>query len=189
MTDFSGIEKSLRAVYPFSEQQLRLFTDKLVCNTLKKKDFLLKPNQLCNGLTFVVSGGLRLYIETERGDLTINFFTENCWVADLESLLTRQPSNSYIEALENSAIATISLNDIHWLMNIHPCYHMLHALIAHLTIPTAQLVTIRTKKPAERYDELLSQKPDWINRFPQRHIASYLGIAPETLSRVRASVI
>jgi len=91
--------------------------------------------------------------------------------------------------MENSKFATISLKDIHKLMGIHPCFSMLNALIANLTISTNHIVTLKTKSPDKRYKELLSKNPDWINRFPQMQIASYLGITPETLSRVRARII
>ncbi len=189
MTDFSAIIKSLLNVYPFSQEQLKEFTDKLTFKKLKKKEFLLKPNQVSSSIAFIISGSLRFYTETEHCALTINFFTENLWVTDLESLLMQQPSKNYIEAFENSDIASIKLKDIHTLMDIYPCFRMLNALIANMTIPTSHITTISTKNPDERYKELLLKHPDWINRFPQMQIASYLGMTPETLSRVRARLI
>jgi len=188
MTDFSGIKKSLLKLYPFPEEQLNQFANRLTFKKLKKKSFLLRPNQISNSLTFINSGSLRFYTDTERGELTINFFTENQWAADIESFLVQQPSKNYIEAVANSDIALITLKDIHELMDIYPCFRMLNALIANWTIPTSHLATISTKNPDERYKELLLKHPDWINRFPQMQIASYLGMTPETLSRVRARI-
>ena len=95
MTDLSKIKHSLLKIYSFTEEQLYQFTDKLTFRRLNKKDFLLKPNQISNCITFINRGSLRLYIATERSELTINFFTENIWVADLESLLMQQPSANY----------------------------------------------------------------------------------------------
>ena len=186
MTDFSAINNSLLKFYPFSEEQLSRFADKLTFKKLKKKDFLLKPNQISNGLAFINSGSLQFYTETEHSKLTINFFTENQWVADVESLLMQQPSKNYIEAVEDSEIASITLKDFHALMDIYPCFSLLNVLMADFTISPAHLATITTKNPDERYQELLLKHPDWINRFPQMQIASYLGMKPETLSRVRA---
>jgi CRP/FNR family transcriptional regulator, anaerobic regulatory protein len=120
--------------------------------------------------------------------LTSHFFTEGCWAADLESLLMQNPSKNYIAAVENSEIALIDFSDIHALMDVDPCFRMLNALIANMTISTAHIVTINTKSPDERYRELLLKHPDWINRFPQMQIASYLGMTRETLSRVRARI-
>lgn len=189
MTDFFEIRKSLLTLYPFSEKHLNVFTEKLSLKRIKKKDFILKQNHTCSDINYILNGSFRLYTETDHNELTIKFFTENDWVSDLESLMMKQPSKNYIEAMENSNIATISLEDIHKLMEMHPCFSMLNALIANLTVSTNQIVTLKTKSPDKRYKELLSKNPDWINRFPQMQIASYLGITPETLSRVRARIV
>lgn len=188
MTDFFEIRKSLISIYPFSEKQLNIFTHKLSLKKIKKKDSLLKRSEICRDINFIINGSFRLYTETEDNELTIKFFTENSWVSDLESLMMKQPSKNYIEAMENSKIATISLENIHKLMETHSSFNMLNALLANLTISTNQIVTLKTKSPDIRYKELLSKNPDWVNRFPQMQIASYLGITPETLSRVRARI-
>jgi CRP-like cAMP-binding protein len=180
------IKKSLSKIHNFSEEQLSLFTDKMIFNSLKKKDFLIKENQVSDGITFILTGSFRSFKTLNKGELTIKFFVENNWIADLESLLTQQPSKNYIEAIEDSAIASITLRDIHMLMDTHPCFRMLNALLSDLTISTSYIATINSKSPDERYKELLSKHPQWINRFPQMLIASYLGMTPETLSRVRA---
>lgn len=189
MTELFEIRKSLLTIYPFSEEHLKMFTDKLSVIELKKKDFLLKQKQICSDIAFIINGSFRLYRKTEQNELTIKFFTENNWISDLESLMMKQPSKNYIEVTENSKIATISLLDIHNLMEIHPCFSMLNSLIANLTVSTNHIVALKIKSPDKKYKELLSKNPDWINRFPQMQIASYLGITPETLSRVRARII
>lgn len=189
MNEMAGvleIKKALWKIHYFSEEQLSLFTDKIIFNNLKKKDFLIKENQVSDCLTFILAGSFRFYKKLNDGELTINFFVENNWIADLESLLTQQPSKNYIEAIEDSAIASITLRDIHMLMDTHPCFRMLNTLLSDLTISTSYIATINLKSPDERYKALLLKHPEWINRFPQMQIASYLGMTPETLSRVRA---
>jgi len=188
MTGFSKIKDSLLKIYAFQEEQLAQFELKLIYKKLRKKEMLLTPGQISNSLTFINDGSFRFYSETEQGALTLKFFTENQWVADLESFLKQKPSGNYIEASEDSNIASITLKDIHALMDLHPSFRMLNGLMANLTVPTLHLASITTKNPDERYKELLLKHPDWINRFPQMEIASYLGMTPSTLSRVRARI-
>lgn len=188
MVELSAIKNSLLKLYPFSEQELEAFVAKLKYTTLQKKALLIQEKEIANSLVFLINGSLRLYTRTEQGELTITFFTENQWVTDIESLLSQQPSKNCIEAFEPSSIALITLKDIHQLMDSHPNFRMLNAILVNLTIPTTYLTTLHTKSPDQRYSHLLAEHPDWLNRFPQRHIASYLGMTPETLSRVRARI-
>ena len=188
MLGASAIQQSLSKIYPFSEEQLTLFMDKLIYRKLKRKELLISESQVSDGLSFILTGSFRSFKKLNDGELTLKFFVEHNWITDLESLLTQQPSKNNIEAIEDSETVSITLSDIHRLMDAHPCFRMLNALMADLTISTSYLETISSKSPDERYRELLSTHPQWINRFPQMLIASYLGMTPETLSRVRARV-
>jgi len=167
MANLSGITQALFNIHPYSTPQLEVFTNMLTHKEVKKKECLLEPGQICEGITFINSGSLRCYNGTEEQEKTIAFYTENNWVADLESLLNQQPSNNYIVAFETTQIAYISLENIHLLMDMHPAFKMLNAMLAHLAVPTAHFVTMNMKTPDERYRELLSSHPDWINHFPQ----------------------
>ena len=184
----SKIKSSLCKLYPFSEEQLAQFTKSMSRAHLRKKECLLESGQVCDHLTFLSKGSLRHYTMIGNAELTNNFFTEGQWVTDIDSLLAQEPSKNYMEALEDSEIASISLQDIHEMMDNYPSFRMLNGLIANMVVPVTHLASISRKSPDVRYRELLSKHPDWITRFPQMHIASYLGMTPETLSRVRARI-
>ncbi len=182
----SAIEHSLLTLYPFSPQQIEQFINKLKYRSLRKKELLLQKGEVSSNLFFIINGAIRFYTRSGEIELTQNFYTENLWVTDLESFASQQPSANFIEALEETTVASVSLQDIHSLMDLHADFRMLNALTANLSVATAQLTSLKTFNPDDRYKELLLKNPDWINRFPQHQIASYLGMTPETLSRVRS---
>jgi len=138
----SAIQQSLSRIYPFSEEQLTLFMDKLIYRKLKRKEFLISESQVSDGVSFILIGSFRSFKKLNDGELTLKFFVEHNWITDLESLLTQQPSKNYIEAIEDSETVSITLRDIHRLMDAHPCFQMLNALMADLTISTSYLETI-----------------------------------------------
>lgn len=186
MTGHTAIQQSLLKIFPFSSDQLTQFESALEFSTLRKKEFLLQKGQVAGSIFFITLGSLRFYSSVNDVELTLNFYTENSWVTDLESFMSQQPSANFLEACEDTHIAGISLRQIHRLMDVHSDFRMLNLLIANLTVPATHLTSLKTSSPDEKYRELLDKWPGWINRFPQHQIASYLGITPETLSRVRS---
>ena len=188
MFEPTEIIKSIRQVHQFNDEQVDAFLAKLKPKTIDKKDFLLKSGQQCCFMAFIQKGSLRFYADTEIDELTIHFFTENNWVADYESFISQQPTKNYLQALEKTELQTITLDDIHILMEQFPSFRNLASLMNKWTIPSAHFASITNSSPDLRYETLLKNNPEWINRFPQMYIASYMGITKETFSRVKARV-
>ena len=188
MNDNSEIKKSLKAIYNFSDEHLDTFVSKLRAKKIEKKEYLLRPSQKCDFMAFINKGCFRFYSLTEKEEPTLHFFTENSWVADYESLLSQQPTKNFIQAIESSELLLISLDDIHLLMEQHPVFRNLMSLMNQWVIPSSHHISISNSSPDDRYKKLLNEHPEWIIRFPQMYIASYLGMTKETFSRVKARI-
>lgn len=155
---------------------------------IKKEAFLLRRDEYCKHTFFVESGLLRQYSIDEKGkEHTISFAPENWFVTDRESVYFNQPSIYYIQALEDSVVTIIDKNFMQLLTDKIPSFSdfnnkLLHNHIRHLQNRIHLLLSASAE---ERYLKFIEMYPDILLRVPQTMVASYLGITPESLSRVR----
>lgn len=177
------IKTILHKLYHFSDERVDLFYSMLSIKQIRKNGTLLKPGQVCNFIAIVLKGSLRIYNTKEDKQHTLSFFTEESWVADHNSFVSQKPSVNSIQAMEPTEVAIISLLNTHRLIEQDQQFMLLGRVLGDLTIP--QQLSVHHPSPQERYNNLMLQHPDWIIRFPQKHLSSYLGITPETFSRVK----
>ncbi len=182
------IKKSLKNLYNFSDIQIEAFVSKLITKRISKKDFLLEPSKTCNFIAFILKGSFRFFSRTDSEEHTLYLYTENNWIADYESLIQQNATNNYIQALEDSELEIISLANIHLLMEEYAVFRNLFVLLNKWVIPSSHYISISQTSPDDRYKKLLIEHPEWVNRFPQMYIASYLGMTKETFSRVKARI-
>jgi CRP-like cAMP-binding protein len=182
------ITQSLRKLVDFTDEELFLFMQKLKPVTLKKYAFYLKKSQVCKGMVIIYKGGLRYFSRDEKGDHTIGFAFEGEWLGDYESFLLQAPSPDFIEALEDTELFTLSYADMQALYQHSQRFEKFGRMIAeNLFISTARNNrNLKTQSAEDRYLELLNTQPHIFERLPQHLIASYLGIQPPSLSRIRA---
>jgi CRP-like cAMP-binding protein len=155
---------------------------------LKKRQFLLQAGDVCNRITFVEKGALYSYSTDEKGTQhIIQFAFEGWWIGDVYSLLTKEPSKLNIEVLEECQLLQIEVENEHLLLQKIPAY----ATYINIRLRNAYIALHRRLEsvlglPAEeKYNYLLQEYPVIATRVPLNLIARYIGVTPETLSRIR----
>lgn len=155
--------------------------------SVPSKAILLEEGKVAEKLYLIRKGCLRLFFYNEGKDITFQFFFEGDFVASFDSLYKRTPSLFYLESIEPTELTAIRREDFYNLINNNLSFRLLYEekLIDRFHA-YQQLFLSRIKNtPQQRYEELLKEYPNIIQRVPQHYIASYLGITPVSLSRIR----
>ena len=159
-----------------------------VAKKLRKRQYLLQEGEVCKYLTFVAKGLLRTYNVDEKGDEHMSIFGwEGWWVSDFNSFLSGEPALFNIDAIEESEVLMISLANYEALTLAVPIMDRYFRILYQNSLVTKErrLMSSISHSAEEKYVALLESNPQIIERIPQNLIASYLGIAPETLSRIK----
>lgn len=168
----------------FSEQELALLKEEIQYKTLEKDEILLDKSEICTSLSFVISGALYQYkIDTDFNKNIIDLNTTNDWVINHKSFTTQKPSEYYIQSFQESTICYLTIESIHKLIEKSQSFLQMGKIL-ETSISRIDFFD-NNNTPDEKYQYILKNKPQLIQVFPQKLIASYLKITPETLSRVR----
>ena len=165
---------------------------KLTSVTLAKQEFLLQPGAVCQHLGFVVAGTLRtFYVNSAGRDISFLFHWTGQLFTNYESVLTRQPSTLAIQALEPTTVQLIHRDDLFALYETSMYWQRFGRIMADQIFLTARqrIDDLLVLNPEERYLALLSQHPTVFQKIPQKYIATYLGITPQSLSRIRKRIV
>ena len=154
---------------------------------LKKGELLTRSGEVCNQVSFINKGLLRFFYVVDGKEICTGFVAENEYIAQYDSFLTRQPSSGNIDALEDCELINLSYDDIQELYKTIPIFETFGRKIAEILFIMISMQTTRllTLSPEERYQSVIENQPFIIQRVPQYMIASFIGITPEHLSRLR----
>jgi CRP-like cAMP-binding protein len=155
---------------------------------VKKNEFLLREGEVCKFNYFVVSGCLRLYSVNKEGFENTRYFAfEGKFGTSFTSLITGQPSIEYIQSLEKSLVLAINREDFFNLVENEPAVNKIYRGILESAYITTQkrIYNLQGSDSLDRLKWLLGQQPKIFNRLSNKVIASYLGITPYTLSRLK----
>jgi CRP-like cAMP-binding protein len=181
------LKESITRFIALTDDECNTVLQHFYFHRLDKREHWLHFGDVCNKIVFVVKGCLRTYFVKNDVERTGQFFFENNWYTDYESWLTKQPALAAVEALEPTELLVIPFTDLERFYEQDPRWERVGRIMAEGTIIKIRNrnLSLLNDSPEERYIKLLEERPRVIRRVPQHIIASYLGIEPETLSRIR----
>lgn len=151
------------------------------------KTILLQEGEISTHFYFIKKGCLRIWFNKDGKDITFQFFFEGQGVASIDSLLSSQPGMFTIESIEPSVLIILSKDNFEQLLHIYPELKdgFQKILFQRFRNYASLFLSMIKDTPRERYEDLIRNHPEIIKRVPQHYIASYLGITPISLSRIR----
>ena len=176
------------ATTPLRESDIDLITSIFTPKKFRKRQYFLQEGEVCKYTAFIVKGAMRQYMVDDKGEEhIIQLFIENWWASDRESQITETPSKYFIDAWEDTETLVVSRkNALNLIDQIPSLLQWIRKMDENNAVATQKRLNAAINLSAEeRYYELEKNYPEFLQRFPQHIIASYLGINRETLSRIR----
>lgn len=189
--NLSNFKTQIRRITDFSEEECAMFIPHLERVSLKKGDYFLQEGQHIHKIAFVEKGALRFFYQLDGKDINNHFFLENDYAVSYLDFLTGKASRYYIQALEDSELITFHSEALQQAYDASKNWERFGRIIAEnvYAIATHRFESFLFLSAKERYLHMLRDYPRFLNRIPLYHLASYLGIERESLSRIRKEII
>lgn len=186
--NYEKLYLTLNRFVVLSSQQQANVRELLKYQECSENHLLLKEGEIANSFYFIVEGVIRQYYNVEDREITERFAVEDDFVCSLYSFLLRKPSRENISSISKCKFLSLSNEGLQYLYDSDPVWNKVVRLLMekHFIELEERSFLLKAQTAPERYDDLMQRKPDLIDRVKLGHIASYLGITQETLSRVRA---
>ena len=175
---------------PLTDKEAAIVNECIPIKTFPKGTVLLEAGKVSNEAYYVLEGLVRSYYLIDGDERTTAFFKEGDSCAALHSYVNQVPADHYLACVEDSILTVLSYHKEKELIKKVPQFESLCRVSVEQDFGRTQsmLAHFITKSPEERYLDLLKNQPELLQRVPQYHLASYLGIKPESLSRIRKRV-
>ncbi len=187
-----GVEQALISFFnrylPLNEKETALILDRVSHRNIKRRQMILQEGFVCKHYFFVIKGCFKMYgVDSKGNEHNIQFAAEGDWIMDIGSFHTQKPSQLFIEAVEPAEIIQIEQQDLYFLyINIPKLDRIFKVIVENKFVELQKRVLQNFSSTAEeRYLDFIERYSDLAARLPNTQIASYLGITPEFLSKIR----
>lgn len=192
MTDIQPLIQHIEKIIPLDEEARLALSEKATFKKIRRRQYLLQEGDVCRHYNFVLKGCVRMYLVDGKGtEHVLQFATENGWIADIGSLHLDQPSRFNIDALEPAEVLRIAKEDLIDFYVKHSAFDRYFRVLTENAFVGMQhrvLQNISTTAE-ERYLLFLEKYPHLFNRIPLVQIASFIGVTPEFLSKIRRNLM
>lgn len=188
MEKYSSLLNNIKRYVSLTQEEEKRLSSIIKTSRVKKKQFIIQPGFVCQNRTYIAEGAFRVfYLDDDGKEHTVSIGIEDWFVTDFYSYINQEPALNFAEALEDSIIFQMSYDDIEDL-----CKEV-HALSEYFRLTTEKAFAFSRRRvisnismtAEERYDQYYKKYPQIVNRVPQYVLASYLGMSPEFLSKIR----
>jgi CRP-like cAMP-binding protein len=168
-------------------EETKVLAESMVIKNFNRNDYLVKEGQSINDTYFILDGCVRQFKILEGNDITTNLYTENQWIISLENFERKTTSKYNLVCMENTTVVIGNEQKAQELFKQFPRFETISRQIMETVFMEQQnlMTSYITDKPEQRYLKLLETRPDIFQRVPQYDIATYIGVKPESLSRIR----
>jgi len=170
-----------------SVEEINVLTDSMIIKKYSKGSFIVREGQFNSDTFFILEGCIRQYKMIDGNDITTSFYTEEQWIISFDTIESRTPSPHYLVCVEDTSIVIGNEEKAQAIFQKFPHLETISRKIMETIFMEQQsfLNSYITDKPEQRYLKLLKSRPEIFQRVPQYDIATYIGVKPESLSRIR----
>lgn len=185
----ADLKNFLNEYIDLSDAALEDIASRFTKRTVKKNEYLLQQGEICKDLVFVQQGCLRLYHLVDGIEVSVWFAFHHSSAIEIHSFISQTPSSYFLQAIEDSDILYLPKSELNKLYVTHPpMQEMMRKFWEDVILHLLDRFTALQRDSAEkRYRDLLS-KPAYMQRIPQKYLASFIGVTPTSLSRIRRNI-
>jgi CRP-like cAMP-binding protein len=188
---YEKLKSDCKTKVSLTEDELKLIDIYFELKELKKKNFLLQDGHVCNFIAFIADGTIRHFHVKDGVEKTCDISFENSWVTDFQSFTHNTSCIMNLQAMEDTTVFFIRKENLMKLYSKCNKYETFGRLMAeHVAQRATEIaMSLSSDKPEERFLNLIKAQPDLFQRVAQKYIANFLGISPESLSRIRNRIL